>query len=433
MAAIAMFKPIRFIREEYVQAYRGLPGAAWILFAVNLVNSSGSMVFFFLSLYLTRKLGLGTAQAGQAISVYGAGSLAGAFLGGWVADRIGPIGVQKACLCVCGILLLALGQISSISGILPLLFSLALFSGMLFPANSTSMSKICPPELQVKGFALNRLAANLGATIGPAVGGFLALRDYRLLFWVDGLTSLLAAVLFLVLWKGPGLKTANRGAAVMREAHPDREGGQTGSPWRDGPFLLLMLIFLLWYSIFLQIVTTFPLYIRGIYGLAENRIGQLFAVNTLMIVALEMILMEKIRKYPLTRMLNLSFVLLGIGFGLLPFGRGFLYAAFTVAIWTVGEMLCMPLATALVARRADDRVRGRYMGFLSFVFSLAFIIAPAGGTAIYSRYGGDAVWFVSAILGFLLAAGFSALRPLLQRSGHAADSADVTGVGEPGA
>ncbi len=55
------------------------------------------------------------------------------------------------------------------------------------------MSRVCPPELQVKGFALNRLANNLGVTIGPAVGGILALRDYRLLFWADGLTCIAAA------------------------------------------------------------------------------------------------------------------------------------------------------------------------------------------------------------------------------------------------
>ncbi|MBE0711236.1 MAG: MFS transporter, partial [Candidatus Aminicenantes bacterium] len=170
----------------YRQAYRGLPRRAWILFAVNLVNSSGAMVIFFLSLYLTRNLGLSPARAGQALSLYGVGSLAGAFIGGWLADRIGSITVQKASLTVCGILLLVLGQVRLIWGILPLLFGLALFAGMLYPANATSMSHICPPEMQVKGFALNRLANNLGATIGPAVGGFLALSDYRLLFWADG-------------------------------------------------------------------------------------------------------------------------------------------------------------------------------------------------------------------------------------------------------
>jgi len=105
-------------------------------------------------------------------------------------------------LAVCGAFLIALGQVRSALGILPLLFGMALFAGMLYPANATSMSRVCPLELQVKGFALNRLANNLGATIGPAVCGVLALRDYRLLFWSDRLTSLAAAGVFVLLWKG---------------------------------------------------------------------------------------------------------------------------------------------------------------------------------------------------------------------------------------
>jgi len=457
----------------YRRAYRGLPRRAWILFAVNLVNSSGAMVIFFLSLYLTRKLGFSPARAGQALSLYGLGSLAGAFLGGWLADRVGSIRVQKASLALCGVILIVLGQAHTAWSILPLLFGLALVAGMLYPANATSMSRICPPDLQVKGFALNRLANNLGATLGPAIGGVLALRDYRLLFWADGLTSLAAAAVFAMLWRetrrggkstrvaersdgegpvldrpnesGPGqvssyvpevsgpsvpddpsasdmaIQTPRPAEGEKEEARPSVGAGiaamevvKARSPWRDGPFLLLMLIFLLWSAVFIQFLTTFPLYMRNIYGLAENRIGQLFAVNTLMIVALEMILMEKIRKYPLARMINVSFVLLGVGFGLMPLGRGFAFAAFAVAIVTVGEMLSMPLVTALIAGRADDSTRGRYMGMFSFSFSLAFIISPAAGTAIYEHFGGHAVWAVCAAVCLLLAAAFSALRPHLQ-------------------
>jgi predicted MFS family arabinose efflux permease len=419
----------------YRQAYRDLPRRAWILFAVNLVNSSGSMVIFFLSLYLTRRLGLSPARAGQALSLYGLGSLGGAYLGGWLADRVGSIRVQKVSLTVCGVLLVILGQVSSIWGILPLLFGLALFAGMLYPANATSMSKICPPDLQVKGFALNRLANNLGATIGPAIGGVLALRDYRLLFWADGLTSLAAAAVFALLWRESGRRSANGGPALTFEpveARLTEPGvGRSGfgvrsapevvpkvrSPWHDGPFLLLMIIFFVWSAVFIQVLTTYPLYMRNVYGLAENRIGQLFAVNTILIVFLEMILMEKIRRYPLARMINLSFILLGVGLGLMPLGRGFGFAAFTVAIWTFGEMLSMPLVTALIAGRATDATRGRYMGLFSLGFSLAFVVAPAAGTAIYGRFGGDAVWVVCAALCLLLAAAFSALRPALQEGG----------------
>ena len=396
------------IARTYRQAYSGLPGRAWVLFAVNLVNSSGSMVLFFLSLYLTRKLGFTPARAGAALSLYGLGSLCGAYLGGWLADRIGSISVQKASLVLCGIFLIVLGQVHSSSAILPLIFFFALAAGALYPANATTMSRVCPPDLRVKGFALNRLANNLGVTIGPAVGGLLALRDYRLLFWADGLTSLAAAGVFALLWKGPEPETP-RGAAERIEAAPGR------SPWRDGPFLVLMLIFLVWSAVFIQVFVTFPIYMRGVYGLAENKIGQLLAVNTIMIVVLEMVLMEKIRRFPLTRVINFSFIMLGAGLGLMPLGRGFGFGAITVAVWTFGEMLSMPLVSALIAERADDATRGRYMGIFSLGFSLAFIIAPAAGMAVYGKFGGNALWFGCAGLSFMLAAGFSVLRPALTR------------------
>jgi predicted MFS family arabinose efflux permease len=434
-----MLKPLRAIKNEYVRAYAGLPRRAWVLFAVNLINSSGAMVFFFLSLYLTRKMGLTAARAGQVLSLYGFGSLAGAYAGGWLADRIGSIRVQKMSLAVCGVLLIALGQVKSVAGILPLLFGMALFAGMLYPANATSMAKICPPELQVKGFALNRLANNLGATIGPAVGGLLAMRSYGLLFWADGLTSLAAAAVFAWLWKGAREESAwgegeaataavtgtasDRGAsgpaAAVGAGAPDAAGASKASrgrsPWRDVPFMLMQVIFFFWSVVFIQVLSTFPIYMRNVYGLAENRIGQLYPVNTILIVLLEMILMEKIRKYPLTRMINLSFVLLGIGLGMMPLGRGFWFGALTVAVWTFGEMLSMPLVTALVSERADDSNRGRYMGINSFSFSLAFIVGPPVGMAIYDGLGPDAVWYVCAAACAVITVAFSALRPALAK------------------
>ncbi len=398
---------LRQVRDTYRQAYSGLPRRAWILFTVNLVNSSGTMVIFFLVLYLTRKLGFRPARAGQALSLYGFGSLGGAYLGGWLADRLGSITVQKASLIISGFLLIVLGQVRQPSVIFPLLFFLALASGSLYPANATSMSRICPPDLRVKGFALNRLANNLGATIGPAVGGLLALHDYRLLFWGDGLTSLAAAAVFALLWK----TTNGEAQTATAPAAPKAPAGR--SPWRDRPYLILTVLYIVWSSVFIQVFTTFPLYMRSVYGLAENRIGQLLAVNTILIVFLEMILMEKIRKYPSTRMINLSFILLGAGLGIMPLGRSFAFGAMTVAVWTFGEMLSMPLITALIAARADDATRGRYMGIFSLGFSVAFIIAPTAGTAVYSRYGGDAVWIGCAATCLLLAGAFSLLRPAL--------------------
>jgi predicted MFS family arabinose efflux permease len=172
---------IRKITNLYRQAYHGLPRQAWILFSVLLINAAGMMVLFFLSLYLTRQLGFTVIQAGRSISIFGIGSLTGAFLGGWLSDKIGSTNVQKLSLLLSGVLYIWLGQLRSLWSIDLVIFVLATASGLLYPANSTSMARVCPPEITTKGFALNRLANNIGATIGPAVGGFLALRNYGLL------------------------------------------------------------------------------------------------------------------------------------------------------------------------------------------------------------------------------------------------------------
>jgi predicted MFS family arabinose efflux permease len=391
----------------YRRAYTGLPRRAWILFGVNLVNASGSMVIFFLSLYFTRRLGFSVAEAGRALSLYGVGSLAGAYLGGWLSDRIGSTSVQKISLALSGVLLIAMGQVRSAAVLLPTLLAFGVAAGSLYPANAASMARVCPADLQVKGFALNRLANNLGVTIGPAVGGVLALKDYRLLFWADGLSCLAAAGLFVLLW--PKAEDGLR----RTEARAPRSG-DVPSPWRDRPFLGLLLVTFAFALIFIQLLSTFPLYMRGVYGLAEDSIGRLLAVNTILIVLLEMALMELIRKHPLTRMINVSFVLLGLGFGLMPLGRGFAYAALTVAVWTFGEMLSMPLFTSLISSRAGAESRGRYLGLFSFAFSLAFIVGPALGTAVYERWGGAVLWFGCGAAGFLLAAAFSLLKRRLQ-------------------
>lgn len=392
------------VTKLYREAYSGLPSQSWILFAVLLVNASGMMVLFFLSLYLTREQGFTVTQAGRALSIFGLGSLAGTYLGGWLSDKIGSTNVQKLSLFFCGVFYISLGQLHSLWSISIMIFILSMASGLMFPANATSMARLCPPEVTTKGFALNRLANNIGATIGPAVGGMLALRNYVLLFWVDGLTCLAAVVVFILLWKKP----EDHLRVVSGEQTPSGR-----SPWRDLPFLLLLPIVVIWGVIFFQLIATFPLYMREVYGLAENRIGQLIIINTIMIVTLEMILIHWIGKRPLTRFIAISFFLTGMGFALMPLGRSFLFAAFTVAIWTTGEMLSMPLLGSLMAIRAGPGSQGRYMGLFTFSFSFSMILGPMIGTAVYGTYGPDVLWFGCGIAGLVLFLAFTLLSRLL--------------------
>ena len=387
----------------YRDAYSGLPRGAWVLALAEFINRCGFMVLVFLNIYLTRHLGFSLLQAGRILSAFGLGSIVGGYLGGQLCDRIGIRKVQIWSLILSGWLLVGTGYLSSYVPLLLVLFLYGVTSTAIFPANDTAMSRFCSGEMRSKGFALRRLASNLGITFGPVIGGFLILLDYRWLFWADGLTTLASSVVIAVL-----LKAVPTG---MDAGSNDRSQGSR-SPWRDGPFLAFMGLFLVLMLVFSQFFSTFNLYLNTEYGLRENRIGTIWAVNTILIVLIEMVLIHALRRRSEMKIIALGAALIGIGYGLLPFGRGFGYAAFTVVVWTMGEILTMPLTATVTASRAGASA-GRYMGVLSLTFSLAWFIAPFSGNWLYATIGGDALWTLVGGVGLLTAAGIWALRGAL--------------------
>ncbi|MDD8027790.1 MAG: MFS transporter, partial [Acidobacteriota bacterium] len=271
---------------KYREAYAGLPGGAWLLAAAEFINRCGFMVLVFLNIYLTLHLHFTLPQAGIVLGAYGLGSIGGGYLGGMLVDKVGIRSVMLASLFLSAGILIITGYVTAYVPLLVLLFVYGLVSAALFPANDTAMSRFCFGEMRSKGFALRRLAANLGITFGPVIGGFLILVDYRLLFWVDGLTTLASA--FVVLFFIKALP-AQAGTAPGQTPAPAR------SPWRDGPFMAFMGLFLVLGIVFSQLFSTFNLYLNSAYGLRESLIGPLWAVNTIMIVAIEMLLIHAVR------------------------------------------------------------------------------------------------------------------------------------------
>ena len=384
---------MRALFRAWVAAYGGLPREAWLVALLEFVNRSGTMVLFFLTLYLTRRLGFSLEVAGRIMTAFGVGSMVGTYLGGRLCDRLGSFHVLKLALAMSGLLYLAL-QVPRTPGVFALvLFALAVVSQALHPASATATAEVCAPDQRTRGFALNRLATNLGFSIGPVMGGYLALVDYKWLFWVDGLMSLVTAALAWRLL--PGARSA-RASRLVEAAEPDRRS------WKSTGLLSLLPAAFGVSLVLHQILSTFPLYLQAEYGFAETHLGRLIAVNTALIVLFEMPLMHGLRAAPPARVMAVGTLLLGFGFGLMPFNRGAAWAALTVVVWTFGEILALPTLFTLVSSRAGSR-QGEALGLLSLAFSVGTTVAPLLGMGLYARLGGDAVWHACTLAGVLLA------------------------------
>ncbi len=381
---------------RYIAAYKGLPKMAWLLSLIILINRSGSVVLFFLVLYLTSQLDYSVSDAGRMISVYGLGSLVGSYLGGWLSDKIGVIRVMIFSLLFSAIGYVILSYTKNSLLITLILFFIAIVAEAFRPANSTALALVCTPEIRARGFALNRMAVNLGVTIGPAVGGFLALMGYSVLFWFDALTCLVAAIFLFIIFKDIDFTDSKKSMENSLKLK---------SPLKDYFYLMLLFLLFLTGVIFVQLLNTWPLYLKSFYKLIENQIGLLFAINGIMIVLIELPLIHSLERISTLKIMAIGTILFAGGFGILPLSTSYLFVAITVVIWTFGEMLVFPLVAGLIANRASDDNRGQYMGLFSFTFSLAFVIGPALGSWIYDDIGPHQLWIGSGVLGLIVTIG----------------------------
>lgn len=404
----------RAITRTYVDAYAGLPREVWWLSAALLVNRAGTMVLPFLSLYLTRQLGLAAPEAGKLVAVFGVGSVAGSALGGWLSDRIDPVRVQRWTLVLTGLLMLALIGVDSVRWLALLFFLVGLVGDAFRPAMMVAVTRCSPPELRTRSFALMRLAANAGMAIGPATGGWLASYDYNLLFMVDAATCVGAAVVLVLAL--PATPAGDAGSG---------DGAISGSmaPLRDLPFLLFLLVILAVSVSFFQVFTVLPLHLRDSYGMLESGIGSILALNALIIVAFEMILLRRLERFEPLKIAAVGGLLLGGGLALLPLGPPIGIAVLSTAVWTLGEILLLPISTVIVSNRAGDSNTGGYMGLYMVTFGVAFILAPWLGTLVYARFGPGVLWGAIGLVGVVVATGMLLLRPALDGGRPGAQSA----------
>jgi MFS family permease len=378
---------------------RGLPASLWLLFAATLINRAGTMVLAFLAIYLTATQGFTAGQAGAALALYGTVAIFTAPLAGRLCDRFGPLLVMVAGLLSNGAVLLAF-PLAHGPWLVLAVFAMALTNETTRPASLAAVTIWSSPAERRMAFALNRLAINLGVSVGPALGGFLAGRSYHFLFAIDALTALAAGVVLLVVGLRLGLASRRFDAASAGV----RKHTRGASPYADRRFLFFLVINLLVTMVFFQHNTSMPLYLVGTLHLSPAIYGLLFTVNTFLIVLLEVPLNGAMADWPLGRALALGSVLCGLGFGSLAFVSSAGGVLATVVIWTFGEMILFPTAANYASQMAPAERQGDYMGAYSMSSAAAFAIGPWVGTKILEAWGGQAVWG-AAFLCALIAAG----------------------------
>ena len=379
---------------KYISTFKGLSPEVWWLALITLINRAGTMVIPFLSLYLTKSLNFSLSDVGWIMTAFGLGSVIGSWLGGRLTDKIGFYKVMVFSLFVSGLFFVVLQFLTNFTSFWLGIFFVMLVSDMFRPAMFVALNSYSKPENKTRTVTLIRLAINLGFSAGPAIGGIIIITmSYGGLFWVDGITCMLAALVLLKVLHPKKSKTIDD----LKIADPQ-------SAYKDKAFLLFLAAMVLFGIVFLQYFSTMPLYYKDAHYLSELEIGILLGLNGFLIFVFEMPLIKWLENSRFTKsgLMLTGALLTGLSFLVLNMTTWTGVLIIGMLLMTFGEMIAFPFSNAFAMERAKKGNPGEYMALYSISFSIAHIFGHNAGLQLVNALGFDNTWYLAAIL-----AGFS--------------------------
>ena len=395
---------MKFILSLYKEAFSNLQRNIWILAISMFINRSGSMVLLFTSLYLTNELHFTIVDAGFVMSFYGMGSVLGSYMGGWLTDRRNHFDIMIYSLICSGFILLLLLVAASPIAISIVIFFYALSADMFRPANSAAIADYTTTTDRNRSVSLVRLAINLGFSVGPAVGGFVALYlGYKWLFVIDACTSFAAAIMLY-------LYLPRKKPELNRHKNEVLADSST-SAYRDYRYLIFILLVALYGICFFQLFASMPQYFNTVCHYNEDTIGLLLALNGLLVVIIEMplitILEKKKKIFPF---IIIGVICLPVSFALLQVGHGLmLFAILYTLMITMSEIFAMPFMFNYAISRPRKERQGQYSALYSISYGIANIAAPVIGLGIAGKFGFDNMFLFFIAASILVAIGFCLL------------------------
>ena len=352
------------------------------------------MVVPFMTIYITGHLKQTEARAGLVAAIFGAGSLAGAWAGGKLTDKFGFRDVQVLALSAGGIMFIITGFVQKFEWLCVSVFMLALVAEAVRPANSTAIAFYSKPENRTRSYSLNRFAINMGFAMGMTIGGLIASVSYQLLFWVDGITSFIAAgIIYFAL---------NRPAARKGQAAKAHHAGIIAtSPWKDKQYVRFIIACIFFTICFMQVFRSVPVYFEKELHLGERNIGLVMALNGIIVGLFEMVLVQRWEgKRHAVFYMQAGAIVLAASFLVLfvHFIPAMLIAMCCMTLATFGEILAMPFFNTFWISRSNDANRGAYAAGYTMTWSLAQIIAPYLGLSLAQYAGYNWLWAGIAVL-----------------------------------
>jgi MFS family permease len=368
----------------------------------------GDFVHFFLTLFLTRIMGMDESTTGMFVMAVSLSRIAGAVIAGKIGDRRGRKMIMLFFLLMFAVTLIFSGLFVYSMATPVLLIIAGLFNGAERPLNNTIVADITTREERKQAFSLLYLGINIGVAVGPMLAGLLFNNYIRWIFFGDALTSLIAIVLIFkfVPESKPDEETLK--TSMETAEHDERaEVGSTFKVFLKRPVLAASTLFMVLCNlVYAQHAFSLPIQLDNLFSEDSARLyGYIMSFNAgIVLLATSILLHITKRSLPL-RNISYANLLYALGFGMIAYIQPFPMFLVSAFFWTIGEILVVTNYNVFIANHTPISHRGRFNGLLQVILGMGFAISPFLSGIFVDTVGLSTLWKGIGILSISLAIG----------------------------
>jgi MFS family permease len=396
-----------------------LPADTRLLLVSCAIDAFGTgLTLPFLVVYLHQVRGLGLDLVGALVAAPAIMAIMLLVPVGVLVDAVGPRRVQMTALTAAATsaALMAWATTATIALVARGLWGVA--RAAFGPANQALIAGVVPPSQQQRYFAIAFVLINAGIGVGGMLGALVVDVARPVTFQAIYLAD---AASFLVPLAALAVPLRHLGGRPARARGHEHETGSYPEVLRDRAFRgVLLLVFVTSFVGYAQVEGGLPAYAIEVARVSARTIGWAFAVNTSVIVLLQLLVLRRTERWRRTRALILMSALWAVswtvmgGAGLVP---GTAPAALLLVagfgIFAMGETLLSPIMPALTNALAPAPLRGRYTAASWLAFEIAAVAGPvAAGLLIGSGRGAAYLALLLAGCGLAAALALSLERRL---------------------
>jgi MFS transporter, DHA1 family, multidrug resistance protein len=325
-----------------------------------------------LGVHMINNLGWSAALAGSILAVSGLSQHGFKFVAGAFADRVG---YKKAILIGVGVRVVGYGLYGladSPTGFMLAAFVSGLGGSIFHPASYASYARLVQGTDKSRIFGIREMLSNSGFILGPVVGMFLLKVDFTLVCFASAFMFVIA---FVVTWIYlPPLGGDQQNTAFMR---------LFSSALKDKPFLLYSALVMGLWALTAQLYLAVPVKADAVLS-DPSVVAYLYMGGAIFMVCLQLPVVDMMEKHVApSRALALGSIILGGGLLLLGYATDVWGMLAAILLFTLGQMISLPLMNNLISRFAGSGLFATYFGLNGIALALGGFLGNSGSGQLF--------------------------------------------------